>query len=119
MAELLLARIVSGATAAFKLGKNLLLERQLFRRRFEHECRALHRRREPVVHGDALQQRRIVAEQIGDRLQPPRQRGADLRRRLEHADVVPRGGEQIGDAVAHQAAADHADFFACASRLPR
>ena len=30
---------------AFKIGENLLLQRQLFRRRFEHERRALNRRR--------------------------------------------------------------------------
>ena len=45
------------------------------------------------------------------RLQPLRQRGADLGRGLEHADPMSRGGEQIGDAVTHQAAADHGYFL--------
>jgi hypothetical protein len=42
-----------------------------------------------VVRFDALQQRRIVAEQIEDRRSRGRQRGADIRRRLEYTDVMP------------------------------
>ncbi len=51
---------------------------------------------------------RIVFEQVDDRLQPLRQRCADFGRRLEHGDAVSRGGEQVSDAVTHQAAADYA-----------
>ncbi len=56
-------------------------------------------------------QRRVVAEKIDDRGEPPRQRCAALRVRLEDADLVTRRGQQIGYAVAHQAAADYADFL--------
>ena len=110
MAELLLARMVSGARQAFQLGENLLLERQFLRRRLEHEGRVLHRRCKLIVRRDAREHRRIVAEQVADRLQPLRQRCAQIRRRLEHADLMARRREQIGDAVAHQPAADHADL---------
>ena len=72
MAELLLARIVSGATALFQLGENLLLQWQFFRRRFEHESRTVHRRRKLIVDFDSLQQRRIVTEKLDDCLQPLR-----------------------------------------------
>ena len=96
---------------AFQLGENLLLQRQFFRRRFEHESRALHRRRKLIVGFDSLQQCRIVTEKRDDRRQPLRQGSADVRHRLEQADRMPCRGEQIGDAVAHQAAADHTDFL--------
>ena len=94
-----------------QFGEDVLLERELLRRRFEDEGRALHGRRECVVRLDALRERRIVFEQIDDRLQSRRQRCADVRRRLEHGDLVARGGEQVSDAVTHQAAADHAYFL--------
>ena len=124
IAELLLARTVSAATAAFQLGENLLLQRQLLRRRFEHESRTLHRGRQLVVRFDQPQQSRIVLEQIDDRLQPLRQRGANVRIRLEQADRMACRSEQVSDAVAHQAAADHADFLflaithLCLDQLP-
>ena len=58
---------------AFQIGENLLLQRQFFRRRFEHERRTLHRRRKLIVGFDSLQQRRIVTEKLDDRRQPLRQ----------------------------------------------
>ena len=67
----------------FKLGKNTLLERKPFRRRFEHKGGAVNGRRQPIVHCDPLQDRRIVSKKIDDRLQPLRQRGAGIRRRLK------------------------------------
>ena len=85
MAELLLARIVLGATRAFELGEKLLLERQLFRRCFEDKCRVLHRRQKRIVARDAAEQRRIVVEQIDNRVKSLRQRSANVRRRLEYA----------------------------------
>ena len=95
---------------AFELGENLLLERQLLRRRLEHEGRVRHRRRHRVVCRDAGEQRGIVAEQIARALEPRRQRGAPFRRRVVDADRMTGRRQQIGDAVAHQAGADHADF---------
>ena len=38
----------------FKLGKNTLLERKPFRRRFEHKGGAVNGRRQPIVHRDPL-----------------------------------------------------------------
>ena len=58
---------------------------------------------------DALQQRRIVTEKIDDGSQPLRQRGAYFRHRLEYADAMPRRGEEISDAVAHQTATHNSD----------
>src|SRR5262249_27009737 len=60
-------------------------------------------------HTDALDNGRVVVEQFHDRAHPLRQRRPGLSRRLVHADAVSRGRQEIGDAVAHQAAADHAD----------
>ena len=54
----------------FKLGEELLLERQLFRRGFEHERHVPHRRRHLVMRGNAAEQRRIAAEQRAGALQP-------------------------------------------------
>src|ERR1700692_372719 len=54
------------------LGKDPLLERQLLRRRFEHECCTLDCRSNFTMRGDALQEDWIVTEKIGDRLQPRR-----------------------------------------------
>ena len=48
---------------AFELGEKLLLERQLLRRGLEHEGDVLHRRRHLVVRGNAVEQRRVAAEQ--------------------------------------------------------
>ena len=62
------------------------------------------------MRGDAREHRSVVVEQVAYGGKALRQRGADFGRRFEDAHVVPRCGEQIGDAVPHQAAADDADF---------
>ena len=97
---------------AFQLGEQLLLERQLLRRGLEHEGDVLHRRRHLVVRRDAAEQRGIAAEQVAGALQPLRQRFAPFGRRIVDADGVAGRRQQIGDAVAHQARADHADIQA-------
>jgi hypothetical protein len=62
------------------------------------------------VRVDAFHESRIVVEQFDDRVQALPQRCPHLRRRFKYADAMPCRGEQIGDAVPHQAAAHHADF---------
>jgi hypothetical protein len=71
-----------------------------------------------IVHRHVLKQRRIVTKQIGDSSQPLRHGCANLRHRLEHADGVTRSGEQISDAMTHQAAADNAYFLPTHLCLP-
>src|SRR5581483_3873759 len=107
----------SGGDRALEVGENLLLERQLFRCRLEHEAYVLHRLSHVLMRRDALEQRCVVAEQIEDCGKPPRHRSADFSVRLEHADFVTRRGQQIRDAMAHQAAADHADSQFLHARL--
>jgi hypothetical protein len=72
------------------------------------------------VRGHVLKQRGIVTKQIGDSSQPLRHGRANLRHRLQHADGVTRSGEQISNAMTHQAAADNAYFcppiYACLIR---
>ncbi len=108
MADELLARMVSGATSASSSAKICCLSGKFLRRGLEHELHAVGGIIHRPVNLDPLQRRRL-ADQIDNRLQPLRQRGAHLGRRLEQAHLVPAGREQIGDAVAHQAAADDAD----------
>jgi hypothetical protein len=95
----------------FDVGEDFLFKRQLFRRRFENPANAVHRAIKRVVRSNSPQQPRIVFEQRGDRLQPPRQRFAHLGKRFKHVDVMTRRGEQIGNAVAHQTATDDANFL--------
>ena len=71
------------------------------------------------------EQGRIAVEQIERRLEPRLQRVAPFGRRIVDADGVPGRRQQVGDAVAHQARADHADVlrchcfaFACLDRRP-
>jgi hypothetical protein len=68
--------------------------------------------RERIMRLDAGKQHRVVAKQFDDRSQALRQRDADIRRRLEHADPVASGGERISDAVAHQTAAADSNLLA-------
>ena len=77
------------------------------------------RRPELLVRGHVFKQRCIITKQIGDGLQPLRQRCTNLRHRLEHADGVTRGGEQISNAMAHQTAADNAYFLRTHLYLPQ
>jgi hypothetical protein len=63
----------------FQLGEKLLLERQLFRRRLEHEGNVPHRRRHLVMRRDATEEGRIAAEQRAGALQPLAQRIPPLR----------------------------------------
>ena len=56
---------------------------------------------------------RIVTEQFDDRTQALRQRIAHIGKRFKHIDVMTGRSEQISDAVAHEATADHADFLLC------
>ena len=60
---------------------------------------------------DPLDQSWIVLQQMGDRVQARRETCTHIRGRLEHRDPVSRGRQQIGDAVAHEPAADDADFL--------
>ncbi len=94
-----------------EFGEDVLLERQLLRRRLKHEGRAFDSRRERVARCDSLQERRIVREQIRDRPQACRQRRPDFGRGFEHGNLMPCGGKEIGDAVTHQAAADYPDLL--------
>jgi len=66
-----------------------------------------------IVRCNPRQEPRIVTEQFDDRTQPLRQRIAQIGKRFKHIDVMTSRSEQISDAVAHQAAADHADFLLC------
>jgi hypothetical protein len=109
MAEELLARIVSGAVS-FSSGEQLLLELELLRRSLEHRMRRLDRRREPVMYLDAVEHAGVVAEQVEDRAQPAQQALARLGDGLVDTDIVSGSGEEIGDAVAHQAGADDRDL---------
>src|SRR5581483_2351905 len=68
-------------------------------------------RRHGVVHRNALEQHAVVGQDAEDMVQALRQRGTARCVRLEYADVVSGRGQQIADTVAHQAAADHADFL--------
>jgi hypothetical protein len=65
------------------------------------------------VRCNSLQQPRIVPEQFDDRARALRQRVADIGKRFKHFDVMTGRSEQISDAVAHQAATDHANFLFC------
>jgi hypothetical protein len=97
---------------SFEIRKNALLERKPFRRCFEHKGRAVDSRGKPILRRNLFEERRrIVIEEIGDCLQTLGQRAADLRCRFEHTDLVAGRGEKISNAVAHQAAADHAYFL--------
>src|SRR5262245_11808180 len=108
-----------GRDVMFQVGKNLLLERQLFRRRLEHELHVAHGGRQPMVRRDAVEHRAVVAEQLGDRRQARQQRGPHLGRGLEDARFVPGGCQQVCDAVTHEAAADDADLgYAHAASVP-
>ena len=71
----------------FDFREDLLFQRQLLRRRFEDEGRILQGRGKRVMGRDAADQRRIVVEKIGDRVQSLRQRCAKLGGRLEERDV--------------------------------
>src|SRR5262245_14581114 len=97
-----------GRGVMFQVGKNLLLERQLFRRRLEHELHVAHGGRQPMVRRDAVEYRAVVAEQLGDRRQTRQQRGPHLGRGLEDARLVPGGCQQVCDAVTPGPAAEDA-----------
>ena len=116
MAELLLASTVSAATRPSSSAKSCCLSSSFFRRRLDHEGCALGRGREALMDRDTLQYRGIVAEQRADRCKLSRQRRAHLRRRLENARLMPGRRQQVGDAVPHQPAADHADFLGICAR---
>ena len=119
MADELLARMVSGADRAFQLSKDFLFERQLLWRCFENETRVRDCGRELIMHGNVFKQRNIVAKEIGDGPRPLWQCSANLCLRLEHANGLTRGSEQISNAMAHQAAADNAYFLRTHLCLPQ
>src|SRR5579883_2381224 len=86
MAELLLARTVSGATSFSSSAKICCLSGSFS--------------------GAASNTK------VGDGLQSLSERDAHVRCRLIYRHTVSSGGEQISDAVAHQAAAHDSDLFA-------
>ena len=99
-----------GRHEAFQLCEYFLLQRQFFRRSFKHNFRSFDRRRHLLMRRNAQKARRIVVEQVDDRIQTLRHRCADVCRRLKHCDLMPGGGKQIGNAVAHQPTANNSDL---------
>lgn len=95
----------------FEFGEQPLFERQPLRRRLEHVAGPVGCRIEPIVHGNTLQQRGIGVEQFDQRLQTARQRRAALGGCFKDAHDMPGIGQQISNAMPHQAAADDGDFL--------
>ena len=101
-----------------EIGEDLLLERQFLRRRLDHQHGVLDGGHQLIVHGDVLETGRIIVQQFGDHGESLGKTRAQVGDRLEDADRMAGGGEAVGDAVAHQPGADHADFFFRHGPLP-
>jgi hypothetical protein len=87
-----------------------LLERKLLRRRFDNDAGAAHGPFDRWPGADAFDGGAVSAEEITDLANTLRQLVQHLAHRVLHPHAVPAGGEQIGDAVAHQAGADHGNL---------
>ena len=104
--EVLLARMVSATHVAFDLGKQLLLERQILRHRFDDVIGVAHRVAKIGAGADARDRAFVVAEvaQIGG--DAGLGRVEILRERIGDGHVVTGKREYLRDAVAHEAGAD-------------
>ena len=106
MTEVLLARMVSAPHVAFDLGKELLLQRQILGDGFDDIVGIAHRVGEIGAGAHAGGGAFVfaeVAQIVGD----ARSGGVEiLRHRIGDRHLMAGGGENLRDAVAHEAGAD-------------
>ena len=95
---------------AFQIREDCLLERKLLRRRFDDDARACHGPFDRWPRAYAFDGGTVGTQKIADIANTLRQLFQRLASRVLHPHAVVAGGEQIGDAVAHQAGANHGNL---------
>ena len=109
MTEVFDARIAAGGREAFNLGEQVLLQLEIFRRRFDHPVRAWDARFErgnDFNAGERIARPVRTVEICRDALQD---RVARVRERIGDPHRMARAGENLRDAMAHEAAAKDRD----------
>src|SRR5262245_43667115 len=93
-----------------EFGEDILLERELFRRRLDHHVGIRDGIGKRLRSAYSIDRARVLAE-VGE---IPGDAGGERSERLldrvEYGDLMPGDGEDLGDAMAHQPGADDGDF---------